>query len=168
MNEKWDGEKYWLQAKIEADPDDVCKAIDSLRKDRGKSKELEDANKKAEAALQEVERLRKELELAKRDPTKITRYDEVIKELSATDWFVKAIASTRTGHYDEALAASTRAIQLNPLYALAYVARGAVHGNLGNHQQALADASQAIELDPRISLAYSNRSSAHSMMGNYP
>jgi hypothetical protein len=61
-DEKWDGEKYWLRAKMEADPDEVCKAVDSLRKDRGKSKELEDANKKAEAALQEVERLRKELE----------------------------------------------------------------------------------------------------------
>ena len=48
LKEKWDGERYWIQAKIEADPAKVAKDVDALRKDREKSKELEDANRKAE------------------------------------------------------------------------------------------------------------------------
>jgi hypothetical protein len=58
LKEKWDGERYWIQAKIEADSHEVVTAIDSLRKDRGRSKELEDANQRAEYALKEVVRLR--------------------------------------------------------------------------------------------------------------
>ncbi len=41
IDEKFDGKKYWLQAKMEADPDEVLKAVDSLRKDREESKKVE-------------------------------------------------------------------------------------------------------------------------------
>ena len=44
VEEKWDGRTYWLKAKIKADSNDVVKAIDTLRKDRQKTKELEEIN----------------------------------------------------------------------------------------------------------------------------
>ena len=58
MKEKWDGERYWVRAQIEADPSEVVKAVDSLRKDRHRSEELEEANKRAESSLREVDKLR--------------------------------------------------------------------------------------------------------------
>ena len=160
QNEKWDGERYWIQAKIEADSHEVVKAVDSLRRDREKSRELEDANKRAEYALKEVERLRRELELSKKDQTNIAKYDEAIKELSATDWYLKALSFARAGNYDETVAAATKAIQLNPKHSLSYVTRSFAYGKLGNYQQVLADSSKAIELDPQNALAYVNRGCA--------
>jgi tetratricopeptide (TPR) repeat protein len=167
LKEKWDGERYWIQAKIEADPAEVAKDIDALRKDREKSKELEDANRKAETALKEVERLRKELELSKEDRTNIAKYDVAIKALSATDWYLKGISLVRARNYDEAIAAFTKAIQLNPKYSSAYANRSAAYGTLRDHQQALADSNKAIELDPKDAVAYVNRGSAHAGLKNY-
>ena len=53
LDENWDGKQFWLKAKITADPDDVMKKINSLGDDKEKT---ESANKKAEAALREVEK----------------------------------------------------------------------------------------------------------------
>ena len=156
IKEKWDGERYWIQAKIEADAHEVTKAVDFLRKDKGKSKELEDANRKAEYALKEVERLRKELELSRKDQTRIARYDEAIKELSATDWYRKGLSLAIAGNYNEAITANARAIQLDPKYAFAYVNRGFAYSKLGDYQRALDDSNKAIELDPKLAGAYVN------------
>ena len=86
MKEKWDGERYWVRAQIEADPSEVVKAVDSLRKDRQRSEELEEANKRAESALREVDKLREELKLAKVEEKeqKKTEYNNAINELSAS------------------------------------------------------------------------------------
>ena len=43
ISEHWDGKIYRLKARIKADPDYVIKAIDRLRKDRQKSKDLEES-----------------------------------------------------------------------------------------------------------------------------
>jgi len=40
LDEKWDGKTYYLRARIIADPDDVVKKLDALRKDRHKSDEM--------------------------------------------------------------------------------------------------------------------------------
>ena len=67
VEEKWNTEnlKYWLKAKITANSQDVMKAIDSLRKDREKVKELVELRKKSEELLKENERLNQELKTAK-------------------------------------------------------------------------------------------------------
>jgi len=58
IKEKWDGEKYWVQARIETDPDKVAKDVDALRKERMQSRSLEDVQKKADELSREVEKLR--------------------------------------------------------------------------------------------------------------
>ncbi|GEM_PF-2526170 len=45
LAEDWDGKIYYLKARVSADPKDVAKAIDDLRQDKRKTKELEDASK---------------------------------------------------------------------------------------------------------------------------
>jgi len=167
IKEKWDGEKYWVQAKIEADPDKVAKDVDALRKDRQKSKELEDVRKKADDLSREVESLRKELELAKKDETKIARYDEAVKELSATDFFEKGFSLGRDEKYEEAIDAFTKAIQLNHKYARAFAGRGLAYAYSGNYKQAFDDLNKAIELDPKDVKIYYARGVVYLKSGNY-
>ena len=167
IDEKWDGKTYSLKAKMAVDPSDVYKAIDNLRQDRQKTKELEEVRKTANELLKEVERLRKELELAKKDQAKIARYDEAIKELSAKDWLWKGYALGIAGKYQEAMEAFTKSIELDPRISMAYSNRSLVYTNLGIYQQALEDANKAIELDPRNALAYVNRGLAYYKLGNH-
>ena len=61
----------------------------------------------------------------------------------------------------------TRALQLDPNYAWAYLHRGVAYHNqipLQN-QNAINDYTKAIQLDPNYSNAYSGRSSAHRLLG---
>ena len=166
VKETWDGKAYWLKAKIEADPDEVIKSVDSLRKDHQKTKELEGTRRKAAEYLKEMERLRSELALAKGDTKKQGEYNEAVKGLSATDWFEKGYAYSKANKYQNAVNAYTRAIELNPKYAWAYSNRGFAYANLGNLNQAIADFTRAIELNPNFALAYSNRGVAYHRLGN--
>ncbi|MCX5856195.1 MAG: hypothetical protein NTZ24_16765 [Deltaproteobacteria bacterium] len=161
LKEKWDGERYWLQAKIEADPEEVVKSVDSLRKSKGASRGLEDADKKVKDALREIEQLKKELESEKKDKSKIKRYDEVVNELGAVDWYRKGVSSLHGRNLQEAIIDFTRAIELNPRDASSYVNRSFAYGTLRNDRQALEDASRAVELDTTSSMAYANRGVAY-------
>ena len=52
----------------------------------------------------------------------------------------------------------TKAIELDPNYALAYYNRGMLKGDLNDHNVAVADYNKLIEIDPNDSDAYTNRS----------
>jgi len=101
IDENWNGKIYWIKTKIVADKDDVIKSIDSLRKDRDKSKELEDVKKRADAILEENKKLRIELAhasgIAKLEVQQ--RYDTSIKELSALEWFENGYRSYEKGDH---------------------------------------------------------------------
>lgn len=81
IDEKWDGKVYYLKAKISADPDEVAKSVDVLRKDEQKTETLYNLAK-------EVARLKKELETAKvggtkTDAKKIEEYNAAVEGLNA-------------------------------------------------------------------------------------
>ena len=148
VEEKWDGRTYWLKAKIKADSNDVVKAIDTLRQDRQKTKELEEIRKKSDSLLKENERLRRELTTAKGVEKKkdTDAYKKTIKELDAAEWFEKGVAAATSGNYAEALAAFSKAIELDPKDAAAYNNRGFTYDSLGNYKQAIADIKIAARL----------------------
>ena len=122
VSEKWDGSTYWIKTKIVADEGDVIKSIDNLRKDRSKSKELEDLQRRADVILEENKKLREELKLAKGDDKqkKIEKYDNSIKELSSIEWLESGIRNYEGGDYKSALYDFSKAIELNPEYIQAY------------------------------------------------
>ena len=170
VEEKWDGRTYWIKAKIKADSNDVVKAIDKLRKDRQKTKELEDIRKKSDALLKENERLRQELAKSgksKGQEKKTKAYKKTINELDASEWFEKGYAAGTSGNYTDALAAFNKAIELNPQYANAYLNRGNVYCSFGKYNQAIKDYNKAIELNPKDAEAYYNRGVVYSKLGNH-
>ena len=131
IDEKWDGRTYYLKAKISADPKEVAKSVDALRTNVQKNKELEDSKKKAEEAMREVTRLKKELELVKESTSKQREYATAIKDLSASDWFDKGLAFQDSNDLELAIDAYTKALELNPKYEGAYNNRGVAYSALG-------------------------------------
>jgi tetratricopeptide (TPR) repeat protein len=158
LKEKWDGEKYWVQAKIEADPAKVAKDVDALRKDRLQSANLEDVQKKVEAALKEVDRLKKKLETAKLDQTIITQHDQAMLEIRVADWVKKGDSFRRVSNYKEAIKAYDKAIELDQKYMVAYINRGIAYSGEEDYKKAYEDFSKAIELAmPQAARAYAAR-----------
>ena len=166
IEEGWDGKTYYLKAKISAEPKEVIKSIDLLRHDRQKTKELEETRKKADEALEEVEKLKKELEIAKAGKAEQEQYNGAVNRLSARDWFDKGYALGIAGRHQEAIGAFTSAIELDRKYAMAYVGRGVAYGTLGDHRQAIRDYDRAIELNPKHAQSYYNRGNAYANLGD--
>jgi len=169
VEEKWDGRTYWLKARIAADSGEVIKSIDTLRKDRQKTKELEEVRRRSEGLLKENERLRQELLTAKGEKKQkdTAAYTGNIKDLTVAELFEKGYSFHTSGSYNDAIYAYGKAIELDPKYAMAYNNRGAVYDNIGNYSQAIKDFDKAIELSPNYAIAYYNRGGAYKSLGNY-
>ena len=54
----------------------------------------------------------------------------------------------------------TKAIELNPNYAIAYYNRGLAYGEKGDYERAIKDYSKTIDLQPDLAEAYYNRGEA--------
>ena len=167
ITEKWDTEtlKYWIRAKISADPDDVVKSLGELKKDTRRVKELEETREKAEKALKEIESLKKDLDQAKKN--KIAEYNNAVNRLGAEEWFQKGMAAWTDLRYQDAADAYTKTIELDPTNVLAIDNRGACYGRLGKYREAMADHNRAIDLSPQFSGAYTNRGAIYYLIGNY-
>ena len=70
------------------------------------------------------------------------------------------------GHYASALEHFSNAINLDPDFSAAYVARGRVYALRAEYDSAIAEYSIAIELAPRQPIAYSERAKAYSEIGD--
>jgi tetratricopeptide (TPR) repeat protein len=168
IDEKWDGQTYRIRARIKADPDEVAKAVQGMKEDRQKRQGLEDARRRADEAMKEIQRLRAELEALKEGtrPDTLKKYGEAVRELSAADWFQKAAGLVDSQKPQEAIEAFNKAIELDPKYGQAYNGRGFMHLILGDLQQALRDFTQSIQFDPRNPEPYNNRGIIHGRMGD--
>lgn len=176
VDEKWDGKTYYLKAKVSADPAEVAKSLQNIANDKQKSKELEDVRKKAAEFSKEIERLKKELAIAKTDTKKpeqkadtkkIGQYNEAVKGLSATDWFENGNVYFDKKQYDRAIADYSKAIQLDPNDAMAYYNRGIAYYFKGQYDRAIADYNKGIALDPNNAIAYNYRGIAYDFKGQY-
>ncbi len=163
VDERWDGRTYYLKAKISADPEEVARSVDALQNDKKMSDELEETRKRAEDAMREVERLKKEVNARGKGRED---YNIAVKKLRASDWVFKGNAFLLADNYKYAIDAYSKAIELNPQYASAYTSRGNAYEGSGDYQQAIKDYNKAIELNPRYDKAYIGRGIAYSRSGD--
>jgi len=172
IDERWDGKEYQLSARITADPEEVIRKLDAIRKDRQKVKELESARERARELLAETKRLRKELALVrasgKSDYRKVKQYHKAVNELSATDWYMRGVTYHDTYIYEDrfkAIDAFSNAIKLDPKSAHAYFARGLVYAKQAKFDRAIADLNKCLEIDPMYAEAYSCLGTMYSQKG---
>jgi lipoprotein NlpI len=78
----------------------------------------------------------------------------------------RAIAYSRLGRRDGALADLQRAMGLDPTVARPYVVRAEVYTGAGDFDHALADFATAVKLDPQVDVAQS-RGQAYFLKGDY-
>src|SRR5277367_3198660 len=71
--------------------------------------------------------------------------------------FNKGIDALDKGDNDTALADFTRAIEIDPVLARAYVSRGRVYATRGEYDKAVADFDRALQIDARNEEAYYSR-----------
>lgn len=76
----------------------------------------------------------------------------------------KALAEDK---FDEAVAAYTEAIKLDPKNHVLFSNRSAAHAKAGNYEEALKDAEETIKLNPTWPKGYSRKGSALSYMQKY-
>jgi len=177
IDEKWDGKVYILKAKIEADPKDVTSSIEKLRQDRQKTNELQEARQKAEDALKEVEKLKRELEIAKAGKLDLGRYNEAVNRLSATDWLMKGyVHSARAvASYENSQKILKR---MKSLYEISAVTAKMLEEEQAKVDSAAAQLEQAsktaieaytsaISLNPNYAEAYYHRGLAYDKLGNH-
>ena len=66
-----------------------------------------------------------------------------------------------------AASAFTRAVEINPKYAEAYIKRGLAHFRLGEYLRAIDDYTQTLSLNRYAADAYYSRGDAHRALGDY-
>jgi tetratricopeptide (TPR) repeat protein len=88
------------------------------------------------------------------------------KQLSAEEYFNRALEKQEAKDYDGAITDYNNAIELNPKLSEAYNNRGTAHADKGNLDGAITDYNNAIELNPKFGEAYNNRGTTHADKGN--
>jgi len=89
-----------------------------------------------------------------------------IESASATWWFDQGADYHQQGDYENAIAAYSQAIELDPSFAEAYYGRGFAYHSLGNYAQAITDYTEAIAMNPGWDLPYLNQGLAYVNTGD--
>lgn len=115
-----------------------------------------------------------------REANEARRFDEAIEELTlaiesrdlpqaelGNAYNDRGIAYMSEDDHDRAIADYTKAIELNPQCAPAFLNnRASVYISKGDLGKAIADCTRAIELDPKNAVAYYNRGHAYNQKGD--
>ncbi len=103
LREKWDGEKYWMEASITADPDDVAKRINELLNNREKRQAVENERKKVDETIKQTTQLRNELMNDKDNQAKIKEYNEKVQAIKMMSTFSNAMQKMVSNKPEEAI-----------------------------------------------------------------
>jgi tetratricopeptide (TPR) repeat protein len=168
MEEKWDGQCYYIRARIVGDSanSDAYPAI--LGQIQGKAKALLDARERARVAIEEVKKLEHELEGTQKRA-------RILKAITAGEGGPDEVASRiregdelwQMGEYKRAVSAYEAAIVQDPTSGAAFLGRGAAYFRMSEYQKAVQDFDRACELNPLDVTAHINLGSAMAKTGSY-
>ena len=85
---------------------------------------------------------------------------------SASDLLNSGVDKAQSGNLRGAIADWTKAIEIDPRYALAYYNRGVSKYNLKDYRGAISDYTKAIEYNPNYAYAYANRGIVLEIVGD--
>jgi superkiller protein 3 len=170
LDERWDGQTYYIKAEMTVDPKDLERRIAEALNDKQKTKELEEARKRTLAAEAEAARLRKELEETKNEQQRLAlqkKYQQTTEALSAEEYFTKGNNAIENGWHELAIEYYQKAIAADPNYATTYYNMGLAYAKLENYREAIRCYQKAIDIDPNHTAAYYNMGNAYYNLQNY-
>ena len=142
-------------------PKELAEAKANLERVAPLSEELKQKSATFDSALATFEKNSKEV-LAKVDQDAVAKLQKEFAEL-------KIIVETNRVKLSELhpLADYTKAIELDPKSAMAYINRGVAYAKLKQYEKAIADFTRAIELDPKSASVYIRRGYAYVQLNQY-
>jgi tetratricopeptide (TPR) repeat protein len=160
VEEKWDGDQYWIKVRMDADPDSVDLAVKRLREDQSKTAELEALRQKTDRAMLELNRLNQQLSQASSEASNFSdqiKYLENARRLSASELSQQGMAALMSNDYTGALLAYSKALELDSTDAASYVNRGIAYARAGDYQKAVQDYDRAARTMSQDHRLYYNR-----------
>jgi len=158
---------YELRSEVAEKTRILADEIESLRQERARyapptsevRREISSEVKVViETLTKRIERLEKAAAVAERVP-------EAKVEKTAEQWLEDASAAYAVGNCQEVVEACSKAIELDPKLARAYVNRGVAYYIMGELDKAMADYNKAIKLNPDDAWAYYNRGVTNRKLG---
>jgi tetratricopeptide (TPR) repeat protein len=166
LDEKWNGVTYTMTAKVEANPDDITRAIEDLRKHKGKLENIQKLKTINDESLEQIREMQSRMEHLQSDLLKLNQ-DANASEgiLNAWGLYEKAVELRQSGNAKEAIKALNTVIQNNPTH-LAYIERGLAYEETGRHDDAIADLTEVLKVRPNMRGALWARGMAYNKSGN--
>lgn len=165
IDEKWDGETYTLIAKIEANPDDVAKAINNLRTQQDRTARIRKLAEINDESLGQLSALQNQMEQLQSNLLKVNQ-DMSANEglLNAWGMYEKGVNLRQAGKTEQAIEVLSKAIENNPTH-LAYLQRGKAYSELKMYDKAIIDFTKALRLELNMRGALWGRGQAYRKTG---
>ena len=169
LEEKWNGETFWMRAAITIDPESLGQSLKQLISDRQKVKELEALKKQLDSANNELAILTRELNVSKSKKNSNDlegKYNDRIAVLNSSEFIYKGASKANLHDYKGAIADYSNAIRIDSANARAYYARGQSKEKLQDHVGAISDFTKAIRINRNYVNAYVERGVAKTRFEN--
>jgi tetratricopeptide (TPR) repeat protein len=164
--ESKDGKSFSFSAKIATDPQALVRALNSLRMDSQRSKDLVEIGRELETALIKIDDLRKKLSSKGADASGEKQYRRAVDDLIAWNLCLEGYRLLISDKEREAVEAFTKAIELQKEERFFYLCRERIFEKIGDYQKAKGDLDRLIELSPRDEALYLKRAALEEKRGN--
>lgn len=166
LKEEWNGDSYKLTARIEADPDDIARKIDELRKNQGSIENAKRLAQVNQVSLEQMREMQGEMARLQENLVKVNQ-DLTANQDLLNSWGMleKGSSLRQAGQTQEAIAVMSQSLSENPT-ALGYQERGQAYMELEMYKEAVADFDEALKLEPERRGALFGRGKARYNMGD--
>jgi len=170
LDEKWDGQTFWMKASIKVDTTSLKESLKRISEDHRKIRELNDMKQRLDEANQKLAKLSQQLQQEKEENAKAAiaeKYNDQVNILNATNLMYNAKSKYEANDYPGAIEEFNKVVSLDSKFTLAYAYRGHAKERTGNYVSAIDDFSQAIALNPGFDAAYVDRGLARIYSHDY-
>lgn len=170
LEERWNGETFWMKASIKVDPKSLEESLNQVRSDRQHVKELEELKRQIEDANTKISNLTKQLNNAKEEKERTLiadLYNSEIEKINVSDLLFNGMAKGQLGDRLGAIADFNKVIEIDPNNSYAYINRGIEKYWLREYNSALWDFDNAIRLNPEYEFGLGIRGLVKGELGDF-
>jgi tetratricopeptide (TPR) repeat protein len=170
LDEKWNGETFWMKASISVDTASLKESLKRISEDHQKVKELTDLKQQLNDANQKLADLTKQLSEQKQsnaNATLIQNYNAKVNDIISGNAMFDAKAKLNSQDYAGAIEDLGKVIAVKPKNSLAYAYRGHARVHLKDYVHAIEDFDSAIALNHNFDAAYVDRGHAKLFLNQY-